>query len=133
MLKQPHSERTLAQVFKLAEAGKPIDAYEFLKSNRIKVLGPSYGSKFITFCTPREIGAPIYDSYIAMWVEKFAAEEFAGIGISSESWNTKTYSRYWDWIKEHSDHLKCYPDDVELVLFRDAESIFSKASNWKDK
>lgn len=133
MLNQPHAETVLAQVYGLSHSGHPLDAYDFLTKNRIRILGPSYGSKFITFCTPREIGAPIYDSLISMWVKVFAQKEFSEVSTSSENWNLKTYTRYWHWVKEHSDEFKCFPDEVELVLFRDAEKKFSKASNWKDK
>jgi hypothetical protein len=133
MLDQPHAEPTLGAVFKLAQSGKPIEAYEFLKGNRIRILGPSYGSKFITFCTPRSIGAPIYDSFIALWVAKFAASEFSDVPVTSENWNVKTYSRYWTWVKAHSEKLKCYPDQIELVLFGDAEREFSKSSTWISK
>jgi len=45
----------------------------------------------------------------------------------------KTYSFYWEWIKKHSIHFNCFPDEVELVLFRDAEKEFSKASSWAGK
>ena len=133
MLIQPHAESTLSEVFDLAESGKPIEAYQFLKANRIRILGPSYGSKFITFCTPREVGAPIYDSYIALWVSRFAASEFSDVPITSENWNVKTYSRYWSWVKSHSESLDCYPDEIELILFRDAEKEFSKNSSWMGK
>ncbi len=133
MLNQEHAVHVLSQVYALSQEGNAKGAYDFLRKNRIRILGPSYGSKFITFCTPREAGAPIYDSLIAMWVKEFAEEEFSGVTTSSESWNLKTYSRYWDWVKEHSDKLKCYPDEIELVLFRDAEIKFSKASNWSGK
>lgn len=133
MLSQPHAESTLSKVLELAESGKPIEAYEFLKANRIRILGPSYGSKFITFCTPRDVGAPIYDSYIALWVSKFAASEFSDVPITAENWNVKTYSRYWSWVKSHSESLDCYPDEIELILFRDAERQFSKNSPWIGK
>ena len=133
MMEQHHAVEVLSEAFELCQRGDAKGAYEFLSKNRIRILGPSYGSKFITFCTPRDIGAPIYDSLIAMWVKEFAAKEFLGVTTSSESWNLKTYSRYWDWVKEHADELECYPDEIELVLFRDAESKFSKASNWLGK
>lgn len=133
MMNQDHAVPVLTQVYGLCKNGDAKGAYDFLRRNRIRILGPSYGSKFITFCTPREIGAPIYDSLIAIWVREFAEKEFLGVSTSSENWNLKTYSRYWDWIKEHSDALKCYPDEIELVLFRDAESKFAKASNWSGK
>jgi hypothetical protein len=129
MLSQKNSQDVLTAVFAICQNGDPKSAYEFLRINRIRILGPSYSSKFISFCTPRHVGAPIYDSLIALWVEAFAAQEFADVKISSEVWNSKTYSRYWDWIKEHSDQLNCFPDDIELVLFSDAEAKFSKSTN----
>ena len=130
MLNQEHSEEVLTKVFELCKDGDPKSAYDFLRRNRVRILGPSYSSKFMTFCTPREVGAPIYDSYIALWVEAYASKDFADVRTTSEVWNTKTYSRYWDWVKEHSEALTCFPDDIELVLFRDAEIKFSKSSNW---
>jgi hypothetical protein len=133
MLQQPHAIPVLTEVFELAQKGLPKQAYEYLSKHKIKTLGPSYSSKFISFCTPREIGAPIYDSYVALWVQSFAAAEFSQVNTSSNRWNLNTYSRYWDWIHEHSTALGCYPDEVELVLFRDAESKFSKSSSWSGK
>jgi hypothetical protein len=133
MLNQANAEEVLAEVFDICQNGNPKFAYDYLRTHRIRILGPSYSSKFITFCTPRQIGAPIYDSYIALWVNAFAAQDFMGVKTSSEVWNSKTYSRYWDWVKQHSDELNCFPDDVELVLFRDAEAKFSKDSNWSGK
>jgi hypothetical protein len=133
MLSQGHAEGVLTEVFEICHKGDPKSAYDFLRKNRIRILGPSYSSKFITFCTPRNVGAPIYDSYIALWVDAFAEEDFAGVPTTSEVWNSKTYARYWDWVKEHSEALNCFPDEIELVLFRDAEKTFSKASNWSGK
>ena len=133
MMNQGHTENVLTEVYKLSQYGEVKSAYEYLSTNRIRGLGPSYGSKFMSFCAPRTVGAPIYDSLIARWVGVFAEKDFVGVAVSSETWNLKTYSRYWDWVKMHSEELECYPDEVELVLFRDAESKFSKASNWNRK
>ena len=133
MLNQEHSEEVLTKVFELCKNGDPKSAYDFLRRNRVRILGPSYSSKFMAFCTPREVGAPIYDSYIALWVEAYASKDFADVRTTSEVWNSKTYSRYWDWVKEHSEALNCFPDDIELILFRDAEIRFSKRSNWITK
>ena len=133
MLSTEHAEKVLFEVHSLCSTGKPKDAYEFLRKNRLRILGPAYGTKFITFCTPRETGAPIYDSYVGMWIEKFAPQDFTQVPTASITWNQRTYSRYSRWIKEHSDHFGCYPDEVELVLFRDAQKAFAKNSNWGDK
>ena len=133
MLNQEHAKDVLNEVFNFCQSGNPKAAYDFLRKNRIRILGPSYSSKFITFCTPRDIGAPIYDSYISLWIESFAAKDFEGIRTTSEVWNSKTYSHYWDWVKIHSESLQCYPDDIELVIFRDAEMKFSNGSKWANK
>jgi len=133
MLNQENAEEILIQVFEYCQKGEPKLAYDFLKHNRVQILGPSYGSKLISFCTPREIGAPIYDSLIAMWIEQFAKKDFFGTPTSSENWNLKTYSKYWDWVKSHSAELEVFPDEIELVLFRDAESRYSRQSAWKGK
>lgn len=133
MLSQNHSESVLEGVYDLAQSKKPKLAYGHLMENRINTLGPSYGSKFITFCTPRETSAPIYDSLIALWINKFSKEEFLNITTGTLKWNIKTYSFYCDWIESHSKELECYPDEVELVLFRDAEEQFAKKSNWSGK
>jgi len=133
MLQQSHATPVLTEVFELAQKGLPKQAYEYLSKHKIKTLGPSYSSKYISFCTPRDIGAPIYDSYVALWVQSFASGEFSEVNTSSDRWNLRTYSRYWDWIQEHATALGIYPDEVELVLFRDAESKFSKTSSWSGK
>lgn len=133
MLNQEHAEDVLRKVLEICQESDPKIAYEFLRNNRIRLLGPSYSTKFMTFCTPRAIGAPIYDSLIAKWIDTFAEKDFSSVSKSAENWNVKTYSEYWDWIKEHSDKLECFPDEIELVLFRDAESKFSKASSWFGK
>jgi hypothetical protein len=133
MLSQPHAKKVLSKAFEITQNGEPLDAYLFLMEHRIRILGPSFGSKFLSFCTPREVGAPIYDSLISFWVKAFAQKDFLGIPTSSENWNLKTYTRYWDWIKEHSVQMDCFPDEVELALFRDAERKFSKNSGWAGK
>lgn len=39
----------------------------------------------------------------------------------------------WIGSKKHAEELDSFPDDIELVLFRDAESKFAAGSNWISK
>lgn len=133
MLRQINTEYLLNQAFNLAQSGKPIEAYGYLSKNRINFLGPSYTSKFVCFSTPREIGAPIFDSFIARWLEKNTSTEFKDLSLSSQTWNIKAYTKYLTWIQAHAKHLNAYPDDLELVIFREAEGMFSKNSRWIKK
>jgi hypothetical protein len=133
MLSQPHAKGILSEARELAVSGNPKEAYIHLMHNRIRMLGPSFGTKFLSFCTPREIGAPIYDSLVSLWVSNHASTDFCHVSTNAENWNSKTYLAYWDWIKVHADNFQCFPDDVELVVFRDAEDQYSSNSGWANK
>lgn len=121
----------ISQVFDMCQKGKPLEAYEFLSKNRITQLGPAFGTKLISFFTPREIVAPIYDSFIWKWMNQYANEVFNGASSSSEVWNLKTYSHYLNWMSLHAAKYDCYGDDLELVIFRDALARFSTSSAWE--
>lgn len=125
MLGQANSLHILESAIQVARSSGPLHAYAYFAGNRIKILGPSFGSKFLNFVTPREVGSPIYDSLIARWVGTFAKEDFLGVSTSSELWNLNTYSRYWHWIKFHAEKFGKYPDQMELGIFRAAEKLSS--------
>lgn len=133
MLTEEFADQILARVYSIAQNRKPKVAYDYLKENKIKNLGPSYGSKFITFSTPRDVSAPIYDSFIALWIAQNAKNELPSFSSAVLKWNTQTYSEYCDWIEDHSKRFECFSDDIELVLFRDAEQLYSRKSNWSGK
>ena len=133
MLGQDNSENVITEVYKLCQQGKPLDAYGYLSKNRLKQLGPSYGSKVLSFFTPRRIGAPIYDSLIARWLMQYAAVDFEGVSTKSVGWSLKTYSRYHEWINEHAAGLGCYPDEIEHVLFEAAEQEYSPTRTKQKK
>jgi len=133
MLEQNNCKKILDQVLEFGSTGQPLEAYKFLEQNRIGNLGPSFSTKFIYFSTPREVGAPIFDSYIAMWIKHLQIEAFSNLSVTSERWNFKFYSEYWHWTKEISLRHHILPDDLELVIFRDAETLFSRISPWKEK
>lgn len=130
MLNQSNAEYLLNQTFDLAESGSPIQAYSFLSKNRIHFLGPSYASKFVSFCTPRKFSAPIFDSFIAFWLSDNAAKDFEGFSLRSQTWNIQTFTRYAAWIQDHANHLNAYPDELELVIFRQAVERYSRTSSW---
>jgi hypothetical protein len=124
-------EEKIQESFELANSGKVMDAYEYLSKNRIQQLGPAFGTKWLSFVSPKSKPAPIYDSFIAMWVAKFAKKEFSNISTSSEVWSKKTYGTYYDWMLLNSSEFGIKPDDLELVIFQDATLEFAVKSKWK--
>lgn len=124
-------EETISQVFDLCQDAQPLAAYDFLAKHRVNQLGPAYGTKLISFFTPREVVAPIYDSFVSKWMDINAREVFEKGSSSSEVWSLKVYTKYLDWIKFHASLYGCYGDDLELVIFRDALNRFSSNSSWE--
>ncbi len=125
MFSTPGFQEKIDQSYELANAGQVLEAYEFLSKNRVHQLGPAFGTKWLSFASPSSQPAPIYDSFIAMWVNKYAKRDFAGVSTSSEVWNKKTYGTYLEWILFNSSKFGVKPDDLELVIFQDATREFS--------
>lgn len=123
-------KESLAEALKLSRKGKPLDAYSFLAKHKIKGLGPAFGTKLISFATPRDIAAPIFDSFVAKWINEFEPHAFNGVSIRPSSWNVKTYSRYLEWVSFHASSLKCLANEIELAIFQEGLSKFSTNSPW---
>ncbi len=133
MFQDPDLQNKLTESYDLARSGHPKKAFEYFGLNRIDLLGPSFSTKYISFCTPRAIGAPIYDSFIVQWLNSFADFQVSKSATYSNKSVILDYSRYWDWVKEKSINLSCYPDEIELLMFRDSENFFAAKSVWKGK
>ena len=114
----------------LTVSGGVKEAYQYLSRNRVQQLGPAFGTKWLSFASPRDCAAPIYDSFISLWVSNFAKIDFSQVSTSSEVWNSKTYFRYLDWMVENSSALDIQPDDLELLIFQDATLKFANQSKW---
>jgi len=103
-----------------------VAAYDRLgKDQRLRGLGPAFGTKFLYFCQspdqrPRAL---IHDEFVASWLR-----DSAGINLSPLAWSTRTYAAYLGLLHRWADELACEPDDVELAIFHVAAS--SRRSPW---
>lgn len=120
----------IEKVFNYCQNRQPLDAYRYLLQNRVSQLGPAFGTKLISFFSPRDVVAPIYDSFIRKWMDIHAKDVFENSSSSSEIWSLKIYSKYCEWMAFHSSLLNCYADNLEWVIFKDALEQFSRTSNW---
>jgi len=132
MFSTPEFLEKINRSYALASSGQIMEAYEYLAKNRVQQLGPAFGTKWLSFISPNAQPAPIYDSFIAIWVKKYAKREFADVSTSSEVWSKKTYSTYFNWMISSSEELGVKPDELELVIFQDATSEFSVKSKWSN-
>lgn len=124
------AEEKISLVYDFCQNRQPLSAYDYLAKNRVTQLGPAFGTKLISFFTPREVAAPIYDSFIWKWMSRYANDAFENGSCSSEVWNLKIYTTYLNWMSFHASRLNCYSDDLELVIFRDSLDQFSSTSSW---
>ena len=132
MLSSPGFDEKINCSHELARMGFVMEAYEYLSKNKVQQLGPAFGTKWLSFVSPNTQPAPIYDSFIAMWVKKFAKHEFNKVSTSSEVWSKKTYGTYFEWMVSSSAEFGLKPDELELVIFQDATSEFSAKSKWSN-
>jgi hypothetical protein len=132
MFSTPGFEEKINCSYELASTGLVMEAYEYLSKNRVQQLGPAFGTKWLSFISPSAQPAPIYDSFIAMWIKKFAKYEFAEISMSSEVWSKKIYGTYFEWMVSNSAEFGLKPDELELVIFQDATTEFSAKSKWSN-
>ena len=130
MLDSDGFQEKVATVFEMCQQGAVLDSYVFLSKSKIDQLGPAFGTKIINFFTPREVVAPIYDSFISKWMDIYAKDAFPGGSCSSKVWSRNVYSSYVRFITSHAQKLECFGEDLELVIFRDALAQFETTSRW---
>jgi hypothetical protein len=125
MLESSEFETKISKSYEIAQSGTPLLAYDYLSKNRIQLLGPSFGTKWISFATPKNNPAPIYDSFIAKWIDIFASDEFNGVSTNPENWNLKTYTAYYHWLKKMEAKFAIGADTLEYIIFTNALVEFS--------
>lgn len=127
MFATPDFSEKLENSLELAKAGDILGAYEYLAQNRIQQLGPAFGTKWLSFISSEKQPAPIYDSFVSLWIQKFAKNEFPDMTMSSESWSKKIYAAYLDWMRDQAAALGLQVNDLELIIFQDAAIEFANS------
>ena len=124
--KEQEFESRLKEVYNLAKRGRPIDAISFMAIDPIKGFGPAYGTKFVYFCSPKNVCAPIYDKRVRDWLGKYAKNELYGASLHRIQWHTNSYLAWSQWLQVQAKLLKTNWEDLEYLIFEDAKSIKSK-------
>jgi hypothetical protein len=112
-------EESIQLVKNLCVEGKSLEAYKTLHKSKIRQLGPSFGSKVLTFFHPSESAPAILDSIVARWLNQNALNVFGAKGVNAETWNLKTYERYINWMNDLSTEFRVPASTLELLIFTD--------------
>jgi hypothetical protein len=103
----------------LCEVNESLEAYKFLKGSRIRQLGPSFGSKVLTFFHTPSTAPPILDSIVATWINENAPDLIFRNGVNAETWNLPTYERYIKWMMDLANELDAPVCSLEQLIFSD--------------
>ncbi len=117
MLLAPDAANRLRAVAKIAENEGAIAAYRSLgRENRIKGLGPAFGTKFIAFCQPEYVlpAALIHDELVTAWLEANGRSD-----LRASTWAPRKYEAYLDQNVAWATELGVTPETLEYLIFQD--------------
>lgn len=117
MLLAPDAAKRLRAVAKIAASEGAIAAYRSLgRENRIKGLGPAFGTKFIVFCQPEGVlpAALIHDELVTAWLEANGRPD-----LRASTWAPRKYEVYLDQMDAWAEELRVSPETIEYLIFQD--------------
>ncbi len=117
MLLAPDAAKRLRAVAKIAANEGAIAAYGSLgRENRIKGLGPAFGTKFIAFCQPETVlpAALIHDELVTTWLETNGRAD-----LRASTWAPRKYEAYLDQMGAWAKELRVSPETIEYLIFQD--------------
>ena len=121
MLSDPDAAERLRVAAVSVNSEGALSAYRRMSTpaNRIKFLGPSFATKFLTFCSAdSDRPALIFDRLIASWLTKHVGGRWG-----ATTWNTPAYGRYLDLVYAWASQIDARPDEIERLMFSDEASL----------
>jgi hypothetical protein len=112
-------EKSIKLTKELCQAAETVEAYIVLKNSRIRQLGPSFGSKVLTFFHKPGFAPAIFDSIVAKWLNENAPTLFGSNGANAETWSVTTYERYNKWIADAASDFQISACNLEQLIFSD--------------
>ena len=121
---------TIQIAYDCCQESRPLEAYKVFQINKLKGFGPSFGTKFISFMTPKEEPAPILDSLVSKWIKEFGPMDCKFPDRRYTQWDIDVYSSYLNYVTQLSNKHLCHADLVEQLIFESATEIFSQGNSW---
>lgn len=130
MLVTPDAAKRLRAVAKIAANEGAIAAYRSLgRENRIKGLGPAFGTKFIAFCQPETVlpAALIHDELVTAWLETNGRAD-----LRASTWAPRKYEAYLDQMEAWAKELRVNAETIEYLIFQD-EADRRPGNQWASR
>lgn len=130
MLLASDAAKQLRAVAKIAATEGAIAAYRSLGGeNRIKGLGPAFGTKFIASCQPETVlpAALIHDELVTAWLEMNGRAD-----LRASTWAPRKYAAYLDQMGAWAKKLHVTPETIEYLIFQH-EADRRPGNQWASK
>ncbi|MES2210069.1 MAG: hypothetical protein V4515_07780 [Chloroflexota bacterium] len=130
MLLAPDAAKRLRAVARIAASEGALAAYRSLgRENRIKGLGPAFGTKFIAFCQPESVlpAALIHDELVTAWLESNGRAD-----LRASTWSPRKYEAYLDQMEAWAKALRVTAETVEYLIFQD-EADRRPGNQWASR
>lgn len=130
ILLAPDAAKRLHAVAKIAASEGAIAAYRSLgRENRIKGLGPAFGTKFIAFCQPETVlpAALIHDELVTAWLEANGRAD-----LRASTWAPRKYEAYLDQMGKWATELNVTAETIEYLIFQD-EADRRPGNQWASR
>jgi hypothetical protein len=117
MLTDPHAGEHLTNVATIVRDEGALAAYRSLAGvNRVRGLGPAFGTKYIAFCVPEgaDPAALIHDELVTAWLEENGRPD-----LRATTWAPRIYEAYLDQMHAWARELGVTPDTVEYLIFQE--------------
>ena len=123
VLAEPGAAEALAKARDAVHHKGPLDGYRVLAAQqRIKHLGPAFGTKFLYFESSRAL---ILDRLIAGWYEATA-----GVDLKATTWQPSLYADYLATMDNWSEKSRLRPAQLEEAIFTLSAST-RMGSQWR--
>jgi hypothetical protein len=126
MLMTPKAGERLRSVARIAAAEGALAAYVSLGTeNRIKGLGPAFGTKYLAFCQPdsQPVTALIHDFLVSEWLGANGRPD-----LRASTWTPEIYAAYLDQMHAWAQDLGITPETLEYLIFQHEADI--RGSQW---
>ncbi len=130
ILGQSSALHVIEEVYQACRESKPLDAYRVFQNQPITGLGPSFGTKFISFMTTVEQTAPILDSLVAKWLVHYGPDIFKLSERRYTKWDIAVYEAFCSYIAGLASQYNCHADLIEQLMFESASKEFTVNSGW---
>lgn len=122
MFASPGFEASIEKVKGLCKSRRTLEAYRSLMKSNISQLGPSFGTKVLTFFHEQRYAPAILDSIVAWWLNQYAPELSQGSPVHADRWNDGVFEAYNNWITKLSISYDIPGCSLEELIFNDGYS-----------